>query len=98
MEGQEIIIRERSLLKDYSYVTREIRCGTVLALYPYHFLCQMADGTKESFRYNEFLGREARLIRIKKERQCAASLFLWYFIHRTGRKHPAVLRSCRNCT
>ena len=74
--GQEIVIRERSLMKDYSYITREIRYGTVLALYPYHFLCQMADGTKESFRYNEFLGREARLIRLKKERQCAVSLFL----------------------
>lgn len=66
--GKEIIIRERSLLKDYSYITRQIRHGVVLEMYPYHFYCQMADGTKESFRYNEFLGYEARLIRLKKEK------------------------------
>lgn len=97
--GQEIVIRERSLMKDYSYVTREIRYGVVLALYPYHFLCQMADGTKESFRYNEFLGREARLIRLKKnERHMSLAFFMVIFIRRTVWKHPAVLRSCRNCT
>lgn len=66
--GKEIIIRERSLLKDYSYITRQIRHGVVLEMYPYHFYCQMADGTKESFRYNEFLGYEARLIHLKKEK------------------------------
>lgn len=66
--GSEIIIRERSLLKDYSYITRQIRFGVVLEMYPYHFYCQMADGTKESFRYNEFLGSEARLIRLKQKR------------------------------
>lgn len=66
--GSEIIIRERSLLKDYSYITRQIRFGVVLEMYPYHFYCLMADGTKESFRYNEFLGSEARLIRLKQKR------------------------------
>ena len=66
--GSEIIIRERSLLKDYSYITRQIRFGVVLEMYPYHFYCQMADGTKESFRYNEFLGSEARLIRLKEKK------------------------------
>lgn len=66
--GSEIIIRERSLLKDYSYITRQIRFGVVLEMYPYHFYCRMADGTKESFRYNEFLGSEARLIRLKQKR------------------------------
>lgn len=66
--GSEIIIRERSLLKDYSYITRQIRFGVVLEMYPYHFYCRMADGTKESFRYNEFLGSEARLIRLKEKK------------------------------
>lgn len=65
--GSKIVIRERSLLKDYSYVTREIRYAVVLALYPYHFYCRMADGRKESFRYNEFLGQEARMIRLQKK-------------------------------
>ena len=63
--GSEVIIRERSMLKDGSYITRQVRRGVVLKLYPYHFYCCMADGTKESFRYNEFLGYEARLIRLK---------------------------------
>ena len=64
-EGREIVIRERSILKDGGYITRQIRKGRVLILYPYHFYCEMADGTKECFRYNELLGDEARLIRIK---------------------------------
>ena len=63
--GSEIVIRERSILKDGGYITRQIRKGRVLILYPYHFYCEMADGTKECFRYNELLGDEARLIRIK---------------------------------
>lgn len=60
-----ILVRERSLLKDGSYITRERRTGVVLKLYPYHFYCLMEDGTKESFRYNEFLGYESRLVRLK---------------------------------
>lgn len=72
--GSEIIIRERSLLKDYSYITRQIRFGVVLEMYPYHFYCRMADGTKESFRYNEFLGSEARLIRLKEKNYRAMKL------------------------
>lgn len=64
-EGALILVRERSLLKDGSYITRKRRYGVVLYLYPYHFYCLMEDGTKESFRYNEFLGYEARLVRLK---------------------------------
>lgn len=60
-----ILVRERSLLKDGSYITRERRTGVVLKLYPYHFYCLMEDSTKESFRYNEFLGYESRLVRLK---------------------------------
>ena len=63
--GAAVIIRERSILKDGSYITRMIRRGWVEGLYPYHFSCRMADGTLESFRYNELLGDEARLIHIK---------------------------------
>ena len=65
-EGAEILVRERSMLKDGSYITREKRTGVVLKLYPYHFYCLMADGTKESFRYNEFLGYESRLVRLRE--------------------------------
>ena len=65
-KGAGVVIRERALLKDYTYITREIRYGVVLELYDHHFYCQMADGSRESFRYNEFLGYEARLIRLKK--------------------------------
>lgn len=67
--GSEVIIRERSMLKDGSYITRQIRRGVVLKLYPYHFYCQMSDGSKESFRYNELLGYEARLIRLKEKKR-----------------------------
>ncbi len=63
--GREVIIRERSILKDGSYITRKIRRGTVCNLYPHHFYCRMANGQMESFRYNEFLGWEARLVRLK---------------------------------
>ena len=64
--GREIVILERSLLKDCSYITRQTRRGRVLEMYPYHFYCQMENGRRESFRYNEFLGRESRLIRLEK--------------------------------
>ena len=40
-KGKSIIVEERSLLKDYTYITREIRHGVVLELYPHHFYCQM---------------------------------------------------------
>mgnify|MGYP007099149309 CR=1 FL=1 len=56
-KGKFVIVEERSLLKDYTYITREIRHGVVLELYPHHFYCQMENGRRESFRYNEFLGR-----------------------------------------
>ena len=68
-KGREILVRERSLLKDYTYMTREIRRGVVLELYPYHFYCRMEDGRRESFRYNEFLGYEARLIRLQRKQK-----------------------------
>ncbi len=64
-ENASILVRERSMLKDCSYITRERRTGIVLKLYPHHFYCLMEDGTKESFRYNEFLGYESRLVRLK---------------------------------
>lgn len=64
-KGETILVRERSMLKDGSYITRKRRYGRVLQLYPYHFYCLMEDGTKESFRYNEFLGYESRLVRLK---------------------------------
>ena len=64
-EGAEILVRERSILKDGSYITRKRRGGRVLHLYPYHFYCLMEDGSKESFRYNEFLGYESRLVRLQ---------------------------------
>lgn len=63
--GAEIIIRERAQLKDGTYITRRVRRGTVLVLYEHHFYCLLSNGRKESFRYNEFLGDEARLIRLK---------------------------------
>ena len=79
-KGKKIIVEERSLLKDYTYITREIRHGIVLELYPHHFYCQMESGRRESFRYNEFLGYEARLIRLKgkianKKSVCVRTLF-----------------------
>ena len=64
-EGVSVLVRERSMLKDGSFITRKRRYGVVLQMYPYHFYCLMEDGTKESFRYNEFLGYESRLVRLK---------------------------------
>ncbi|MGN0136577.1 hypothetical protein [Anaerotignum sp.] len=82
--GSEITIRERSLLKDYSYITRQIRHGVVLEMYPYHFYCRMSDGTKESFRYNEFLGYEARLIRLKEKKGASMKFFKKEPVHETA--------------
>lgn len=70
-EGAAVLVRERSLLKNSAYITRRMRSGVVLALYPYHFCCLMTDGTKESFRYNEFFGCEARLVRLLEEKEKA---------------------------
>lgn len=79
-KGKSIIVEERSLLKDYTYITREIRHGVVLELYPHHFYCQMENGRRESFRYNEFLGHEARLVRLKEEQQKSVQAWTLFFI------------------
>ena len=79
-KGKSIIVEERSLLKDYTYITREIRHGVVLELYPHHFYCQMENGRRESFRYNEFLGHEARLVHLKEEQQKSVQAWTLIFI------------------
>ena len=79
-KGKSIIVEERSLLKDYTYITREIRHGVVLELYPHHFYCQMENGRRESFRYNEFLGHEARLVHLKDEQQKSVQAWTLFFI------------------
>ena len=79
-KGKSIIVEERSLLKDYTYITREIRHGVVLELYPHHFYCQMENGRRESFRYNEFLGNEARLVHLKEEQQKSVQAWTLFFI------------------
>lgn len=79
-KGKSIIVEERSLLKDYTYITREIRHGVVLELYPHHFYCQMENGRRESFRYNEFLGHEARLVHLKEEQQKSVQAWTAFFI------------------
>lgn len=79
-KGKSIIVEERSLLKDYTYITREIRHGVVLELYPHHFYCQMENGRRESFRYNEFLGHEARLVHLKEEQQKSIQAWTLFFI------------------
>ena len=79
-KGKSIIVEERSLLKDYTYITREIRHGVVLELYPQHFYCQMENGRRESFRYNEFLGHEARLVHLKEEQQKSVQAWTLFFI------------------
>lgn len=72
--GADVLIRERAQLKDGTYITRRVRRATVLVLYEHHFYCLLANGRKESFRYNEFLGDEARLICLK-ERNTEKQLF-----------------------
>lgn len=79
-KGKSVIVEERSLLKDYTYITREIRHGVVLELYPHHFYCQMENGRRESFRYNEFLGHEARLVHLKEEQQKSVQAWTLFFI------------------
>ena len=79
-KGKSIIVEERSLLKYYKYITREIRHGVVLELYPHHFYCQMENGRRESFRYNEFLGHEARLVHLKEEQQKSFQAWTLFFI------------------
>ena len=79
-KGKSIIVEERSLLKDYTYIIREIRHGVVLELYPHHFYCQMENGRRESFRYNEFLGHEARLVHLKEEQQKSVQAWTLFFI------------------
>ena len=79
-KGKSIIVEERSLLKDYTYITREIRHVVVLELYPHHFYCQMENGRRESFRYNEFLGHEARLVHLKEEQQKSVQAWTLFFI------------------
>ena len=87
-KGKSIIVEERSLLKDYTYITREIRHGVVLELYPHHFYCQMENGRRESFRYNEFLGHEARLVHLKERPSLDA-----FLLRKESGSKGALLRS-----
>ena len=103
-KGKSIIVEERSLLKDYTYITREIRHGVVLELYPHHFYCQMENGRRESFRYNEFLGHEARLVHLKEEQQKSVQAWplfslcpKWnpeFALVKIMYLHPALFQSC----
>ena len=79
-KGKSIIVEERSLLKDYTYITREIRHGVVLELYPHHFYCQMENGRRESFRFNDFLGQVARLVLLKEEQHISGLAWTLFFI------------------
>ena len=93
-KGKSIIVEERSLLKDYTYITREIRHGVVLELYPHHFYCQMENGRRESFRYNEFLGHEARLVHLKEEQQKSVQAWTLFFIAEGIRKQGRIASLC----
>ena len=93
-KGKSIIVEERSLLKDYTYITREIRHGVVLELYPHHFYCQMENGRRESFRYNEFLGHEARLVHLKEEQQKKRPSLDAFFIAEEIGKQESVTSLC----
>ena len=92
-KGKSIIVEERSLLKDYTYITREIRHGVVLELYPHHFYCQMENGRRESFRYNEFLGHEARLVHLKEEQQKSVQAWTLFLLRKESGSKSALLRS-----
>ena len=89
-KGKFVIVEERSLLKDYTYITREIRHGVVLELYPHHFYCQMENGRRESFRYNEFLGHEARLVHLKEEQQKASKLGAFFLLRKEFGKQERI--------
>ena len=93
-KGKSIIVEERSLLKDYTYITREIRHGVVLELYPHHFYCQMENGRRESFRYNEFLGHEARLVHLKEEQQKSVQAWTLFFIAQGIGKQGRIASLC----
>lgn len=93
-KGKFVIVEERSLLKDYTYITREIRHGVVLELYPHHFYCQMENGRRESFRYNEFLGHEARLVHLKEEQQKSVQAWTLFFVAEGIGKQESVTLLC----
>lgn len=65
--GKRVIIHKRAILKDLSYITREVQEATVVKMYPYMFQCKFDNGQLECFRYNEFLGDESTIIFIKKK-------------------------------
>lgn len=64
--GCEVIVKERTTSGNQLYASKKTRKGTVISLYPHHFYCEMADGTKESFQYNEVLGNDSRMVEIRK--------------------------------
>ena len=93
-KGKFVIVEERSLLKDYTYITREIRHGVVLELYPHHFYCQMENGRRESFLYNEFLGHEARLVHLKEEQKKIVQAWTLFFVAEGIGKQESVTLLC----
>ena len=83
-KGKFVIVEERSLLKDYTYITREIRHGVVLELYPHHFYCQM----------DEFLGHEARLVHLKEEQQKSVQAWTLFFVAEGIGKQERITSLC----
>ena len=56
--GKTIRIRRYAQQRDGRWELRGQRRGTIIALYKYHFLCDVGNGKRECFRYNQMFGTE----------------------------------------
>jgi hypothetical protein len=56
--GKSVRIRRYGLTREGKWELKSQRRGTVLALYPHHFLVDTGNGKRECFRYNQMFGTE----------------------------------------
>ena len=56
--GKQVRIRRYGLTRDGKWDLKSQRRGTILALYPHHFLVDTGNGKRECFRYNQMFGTE----------------------------------------
>ena len=52
--GSKVKIEYKSLLKDYTFITRRVEHGVVTDLYPHIFVCNVGNYTV-CFKYSEFI-------------------------------------------
>ena len=89
-----LLLRERFLSKDYTYITGKFVMVLCLELYPQPLVrWKMAERVESFFPDNEFLGHEARLVHLKEEQQKSVQAWTLFLLRKESGSKGALLRS-----